>query len=215
MTTATASTLPQGQTFLLEDVSWDYYTRTLQEMERQKRHVRVTYDRGRMEFMTFTVLHEFVRRTLGRFVETYSLERGVRATSLGSFTCRRSDLDRGLEPDECYYVHSAPPPAEPQEIDPSIHPVPDLAIEVDITHSSLPRQSIYAALGVQEIWRYSKEHVTFLRRLPNGTYVSIEKSDVFPELTGERIGHFLGLALPNQQYDAVVAFRDWLRSPRS
>src|SRR3954471_8280275 len=94
----------QPQTFVLEDVSWDYYTRTLQEFERQKRRVRVTYDRGRMEFMTFTVLHEFIRRTLGRLVETYSLERGIRATSLGSLTCRRIDLDRGIEPDECFYV---------------------------------------------------------------------------------------------------------------
>ena len=164
--------------------------------------------------MTFTVLHEFIRRTLGRFVETYSLERNVRATSLGSLTCRREDLDRGIEPDECYYVTSEPPPAEAQELDLSIHAVPDLAIEVDITHSSLPRQSIYASLGVPEIWRYDGGRLSFLRRQKDGTYAAIERSDAFPELTVERLEHFLQLALPNQQFDAVIAFRDWARTLR-
>jgi Uma2 family endonuclease len=203
---------PDPKTFLLEDVSWDYYTRTLQELDRQKRHVRVTFDQGRMEFMTFTVLHEFLRRTLGRLVETYSIERGVRATSLGSLTYRRQDLQRGLEPDECYYVTTEPPPAEPTEIDLTLYGVPDLAIEVDITHSSIPRQSIYAALGVPEIWRHTGHALALLRRQPSGTYAGIDRSDAFPELTAERLAHYVQLAMPNRQYDAVVAFRDWLRA---
>lgn len=144
--------VPRGERFLLYGVSWDYYDRTLRELEGQHRRIRVTYDRGRLEFMTLTHLHEFIKKTIGRLIETYSLDRGIPATGLGSLACRREDLDRGLEPDECYYVGRPPP---------------DLAVEVDITVSSVPRQPIYAALGVPEVWRYDGRAVTFLH--PCGT----------------------------------------------
>lgn len=210
MTTTLA--LPESKVFLLDDVSWDYYTRTVEEFAGHHRHVRVTYDQGRMEFMTFTVLHEFLKRTLGRLVETYSVERGVRATSLGSLTCRRRDLLRGLEPDECFYVSTEAPPAEPTEVDLSLYGPPDLAIEVDITHSSIPRQPIYSALGVPEVWRLTGESLTFLSRQVSGSYVPIDQSDAFPELTTEMLAKFVRMAIPNHQFDAVVAFRDWLRA---
>src|SRR3954452_18636163 len=121
MTAPTPPTSPTsptsgGERFLLDGVTWDYYDRTLRELERQRRRVRVTYDRGRLEFMTLTQLHEFIKKTIARLIETYSVERGIPATGLGSLTCRREDLDRGLEPDECYYVATPPPPARAQEI---------------------------------------------------------------------------------------------------
>lgn len=161
--------------------------------------------------MTLTSLHEFIKKTLGRLVETLSLERGIPATGLGSLTCRREDLDRGLEPDECYYVATPPPPAEAQPIDLTVHPPPDLAIEVDITVSSVPRQPIYAALGVPEVWRFDGQTVSFLHRQLDGRYARAEESLAFPGLTAEQLNRFLVMALPNRQFEAVIAFRDWLR----
>jgi Uma2 family endonuclease len=207
----TTAPAPGGQHFVLDGVSWDYYDRTLRELERQHRHVRVTYDRGRLEFMTLTSLHEFIKKTMGRLVETLSVERGIPATGLGSLTCRREDLDRGLEPDECYYVATPPPPAEAQPIDLTVHPPPDLAIEVDISASSVPRQPIYGALGVPEVWRFDGQAVLFLRRQSDGRYVRADESLAFPGLTPQQFNRFLLMALPNRQFEAVVAFRDWLR----
>ena len=39
-------------------------------------------------------------------------------------------------------------------------PPPDLVIEVDVTHSSVPRMPIYAALGVPEVWRLAEGAVS-------------------------------------------------------
>jgi hypothetical protein len=63
-------------------------------------------------------------------------------------TFRREDLDRGLEPDNCYYIQHEAAVRERDEIDLTIEPPPDLAVEVDITASSIDRLSIYMALGV-------------------------------------------------------------------
>ena len=53
--------------------------------------------------------------------------------------------------------------------------------------------------------------MTILRREAAGTYVRIDRSDAFPELTADLIDRFVRLAMPNRQFDAIVAFRDWLR----
>ena len=41
----------------------------------------------------------------------------------------------------------------------TVDPPPDLVIEVDITRSSLDKLSIYAALRVPEVWRYTDGEV--------------------------------------------------------
>ena len=44
-----------------------------------------------------------------------------------------------------------------RDVDLSIDPPPDLALEVDVTRSCLNRLEIYAALGVAEVWRFDGE----------------------------------------------------------
>uniref|UniRef100_UPI0025E0522D Uma2 family endonuclease n=1 Tax=Okeania sp. SIO2F4 TaxID=2607790 RepID=UPI0025E0522D len=53
-------------------------------------------------------------------------------------------------------------------------PPPYLAIEIDITSSSLERLTIYAALGVREIWRFDGEKL-FIYCLKEGSYQEQEK----------------------------------------
>ena len=148
---------------------------------------------------------------MGRLVDLWSVERTVPTTGLGSLTCRRKDLDRGLDPDECYYVATPPPPAEAEPLDLTAHPPPDLAIEVDVSSSSVPRQPIYAALGVPEVWRFDGKAVSFLHLQPDGRYTPAEQSLAFAGLTPEQLNRFVLMALPNRQFEAVIAFRDWLR----
>ena len=64
-------------------------------------------------------------------------------------THKREDLDRGAEPDQCYWLgENARRMAGKRRLDLALDPPPDLAIEVDITRSSLDRLPIFAALGV-------------------------------------------------------------------
>ena len=202
------------QRFVFPDASWDFYTSTLYELEAQGLHTRVTYDDGWMELMTTGDNHERAKKVIARLIEQYSLEMDIPALGLGQITCRRKDLRKGLEPDECYYVRTEPPPMSQGELDLLTYPPPDLAVEVEITRGSIPRQPIYAALGVDEIWRFDGERLTVLHRTPDGRYEPHEKSLAFPELCIDQLNRFIRQALTGNQHEAIKAFRDWVRSLR-
>src|SRR5439155_310836 len=69
----------------------------------------------------------------------------------GSTTLRRRRKQRGLEPDRCFWIANEPAVRAVRDLDLRIHPPPDLAVETDVTNSSLDRMGIYAALGVLEV----------------------------------------------------------------
>jgi Uma2 family endonuclease len=98
------ATLIQNQTsgILLKNISWKTYESLLNELG-EHGGIRLTYDRGNLEIMTPSAPHEGSKKILGRFVESVSEELNIEIRSLGSLTCRREDLARGLEPDQCYY----------------------------------------------------------------------------------------------------------------
>jgi Uma2 family endonuclease len=198
------------QRFVLEDVTWDYYDHTLREIEAAHQHVRVTYDDGRMELMVMGDEHERIKATIRRLLEQYALDMDIPITGLGSVTHRRKHLRKGVEPDECYYVLTPPPPMA-RTLDLEKYPPPDLAIEVDITSGSIPRQPIYAKLGVPEIWRFDGQNVHPMIRTPKGDYEENGTSRAFPKLPMDQFNHFLQMALETSQHEAVKAMSEWVR----
>ncbi len=70
--------------------------------------------------------------------------------ALGMTTWRRPDMDKGLEADQCYYIHNAALARGREELELEVDPPPDLAIEVDIRSSSLNRMGVHAGLRVPE-----------------------------------------------------------------
>src|SRR5437660_1797185 len=89
------STEPE-EPVLLEDVSWEFYEEFLEELDRLKRHLRVTYDDGRMEIMTLTNRHEQEKKLIARLVEIYAWVREIDITGAGSVTLKRPKR-KGLE----------------------------------------------------------------------------------------------------------------------
>ena len=209
MTLATEPTIGHLRHMLLEDVSWEEYERMLREAEAEHRHLRITYDDGRMEIVSPSGKHERVKGFIGMLIEQYGLERDIWFLPLGSVTCRRKNLRCGLEPDECYYVQHRP--ANADELDLNVEPPPDLAVEVDITRSSLNRDSIYARLGVPEVWRFTGDRVEVLVRTSNGGYIPATRSAAFPDLDIDALNRFLTMGLEGDQHAAAMAFRKWLR----
>ncbi|HEY9740149.1 MAG TPA: Uma2 family endonuclease, partial [Coleofasciculaceae cyanobacterium] len=138
---------------LLRNISWQTYQDLLKDLEEQP-GIRLSYDRGLLEIMAPSPPHENYKKVLGRFVETLTEELNIEIKSLGSLTCKREDLARGLEPDQCYYIQNEAVVRTLDEIDFNQDPPPDLVIEIDISSSSINRLSLYAALGVPEVWRY-------------------------------------------------------------
>jgi Uma2 family endonuclease len=186
----------------VDGVSWGMYVQLCDEIVRGG--TRITYDRGRLEIVTPSQLHEQTKKIVARIVEAYGVLAGVPVDGLGSMTMRREVLDRGLEPDECYYIQNAAILADGHEIDLAIDPPPDLAIEIDIPPPDIAKQPIYAALGVPEVWRYDGRRVAYLARQADGRYAEVERSLALPGLDNGWVNDLLAIGLASGQSAAVA-----------
>jgi Uma2 family endonuclease len=210
------TTIPAERRVTLDGVSWQFYQNMLDEVGES--HVRLTFDRGRLEIMSPLPIHEQVKKVLARLIEAYADEMHLTIEGLGSTTFDREDLQKGLEPDECYYVANASAVIGKEEFDWTIDPPPDLAIEVDISRPDVARQPIYAALGVAEIWRYDGREVVSLHRVGGdrasgeARYVAGGKSLAFPELAMGELNRLLQVGLAEGQTAAVRGLREWCRA---
>lgn len=207
------ATLPHPRTspdhIVLHDVSWRLYELLLEEVGDS--HLRITYDRGRLEIMSPRPEHEMRKRWIGMLIELITLERDIPFATLGSTTWRREDLQKGLEPDECYYIQNELLIRGRNDIDLRRDPPPDLVVEIDITHHEIDREAIYAAIGVPEIWRDNGSAVEFLELTPEGAYRRRETSVAFPDISAADLNRFLSLFQKHDHTTARRMFVDWLR----
>ena len=210
MSTAVSERL-QGATqrFVLRDIDWQGYQSLLKILGDQP--VRVTYDRGTLELMTPLPIHERYKSLFGRMVETLTEELDLDVYSIGSTTLGREELDRGLEPDECFYISSARKIRDLKNIDLKFDPPPDLAIEIDITSNSGRRLSIYSALRIPEVWQFDGEILTVLRLQDDGSYRVSERSEELPFLPMADIAAFIRDYQPGTDTQWAKAFRRWVR----
>lgn len=200
------------QRVTLHGVSWQTYTQLLAELGDQ-RASRLAYDQGVLEITMPSDRHETHKKLLERMVETLTEELEQPAKIFGSTTLNREDLERGAEPDSCYYIQHVSQIAG-RQVDLTTDPPPDLVIEVDISSPSSRRIDIYWQLGVPEIWRYSNGRVQF-HRLAGGEYVSCDRSPTFPFVTTAVINQFLQQAEIQDDTTFVRAWRGWIRQQAS
>ena len=163
----------------LQGVSWKTYTDFVAGL--RDRRVFVTYDRGTMEIQTMSPSrkHENPKELISALIQSIRLLKGVPIESGGSTTHRREDLEKGAEPDACYWIQNEEKVRGVGDLDLAKYPPPDLVVEVDIHASSISRVELFAKLGVPEIWRIDGDELQFLH-LENGQYRPIEKSHVLP-----------------------------------
>jgi Uma2 family endonuclease len=164
----------------LQGVSWDTYVQFVDGLE--ERRMFVTYDHGTMEIQTMSPSrrHENPLGLIQRLVGAISLLRGIPIESGGSTTHRRADLAKGVEPDACYWVKNEARVRGVMDLDLSKYPPPDLAIEIGIHASAINRMSIFAKMGVSEIWHIDGLKLQFLLLDRTKKYRSIQTSRVFP-----------------------------------
>jgi Uma2 family endonuclease len=171
--------LPQPERrVLLRDVSWEMY-QSLRLIE-QNYHLRMTYDRGLLEIMSPSRKHERVSYLIGRMIDEWTMHHDIDIGAGRNTTFNRKDLDRGLEPDNCYWITHEPDIRDREEFDLAIDPPPDLAIEVDVSRLSISKLPIYASLGVPEIWRWRYEALEILRLNEQSEYVIQQASLELP-----------------------------------
>lgn len=174
---------------LLRKATWKQYVELRDSDE--NRHTRMTYDRGSLEFMSPTNLHERLRIAISTCIFAWAVERDFEILSCGSTTFRREDLERGLEPDNCYYIQHRSAVQHKEEIDLLVDPPPDLVLEVDITSSSINRLAIYAAMGVPEIWRWHNDALHLYRLDASGEYAPVSSSRALPGFPFELAAQFV------------------------
>lgn len=205
---------PEPQFVELGDIRWETYESLVEDVGEQ--HVFITYDEGRMVLMPPLQVHDLRKKLIARMIELASVELGIPIACYGSSTWRRKDLKKGIEADECYYVQNEHRVRGKTEFDLTHDPPPDLVIEVEHTHHPLDRAAIYAAFGVNEIWRHDGARLQFLKRGGDGAYHPIAASEAFPFLTPDVIERHLAMAPSAGEFAAIVAFRQWVLalSPR-
>ena len=155
-------TLPENGRLLLSDVSWDEYEALLEELS-EKRHLKISYDEGSLEMMTLSPEHEGFKGLFTHLIQILTEEMNLPDKSLGSTTMKQKKKARGAEPDDCFYIENVAKVRGLRRLDLTTDPPPDLAVEIDVTHPSLDKMSIYAALGTPECWRFDGRQVQFYR----------------------------------------------------
>jgi Uma2 family endonuclease len=174
----TAVLNPPEQRVLLHNVRWDTYERLLMDLH-DSCAPRLTYDRGTLEIMSPSSEHERYNRIIAQIVEELAVEMNLDFDNLGSTTFRREDLDRGFEPDSCFYLQNVQRVRHKKRIDLTFDPPPDLVIEIDITKSSLDKFAIFREASVPEVWRFDGDRLG-MYALKSGMYHEQETSIVFP-----------------------------------
>lgn len=165
---------------------------------------RFTYDNGTLEITMPLEIHERSARLIELFIRILVMEMGLKMKTMGSTTLEREDLLKSAEPDNGYYIQNYASVAD-HEINLSIDPAPDLIVEVDITHTDLNKDRLYAAMGVSEFWRFNGKTWRVLQ-LVEGEYVEQERSPTFPITNKADFYGFLEVAM-RDEITAEIEFR--------
>jgi len=175
-------------------------------------YLRHSYDGWTLEMMTPRRDHEWIKGLVGRMLEAMALALDIPIQSTGSTTLSRSKHDRGLQPDESYYVGEHVPTVGSETYEPGVDPPPDLAIEVEATNPVVPRLPLFAAIGVPEIWRWTGDEMEFLRLSRGRKYEKTQRSLAFPFIAAADVTRFLQRRDPANENAVVRSFVKWART---
>ncbi|MGM3307955.1 Uma2 family endonuclease [Anabaena sp. WFMT] len=200
--------VPPGQRVLLEDVTWTELEAILEELG-EHRAARIAYDRGMLEIMAPLPEHEDDKEIISDLVKVLLEELDIEFRCLGSTTFKNQFMEKGIEPDQCFYIKNEALIRGKKRLDLTIDPPPDLALEIDIT--SRTHTNIYQALQVPELWRFEKAKLQ-INILEDGNYVESQSSLNFPGLPLiEVIPQYLEQSKTAGRNATLKAFRSWVR----
>ncbi len=196
--------VPPGQAIILRDINWSDFEAILEDLG-EHRSSRIAYDCGTLYIMEPLPEHEVSKVLITNLVEIVLEELDIDFWSLGSTTFKNQIMMKGIEPDNCFYIQNESLIRGKDRIDLTIDPPLDLAIEVDVTSRSHP--SIYAKLGVPELWRFEKGQLK-IDILQDGVYVNYDVSSIFPAIPLiDIIPEYLAKAKENGRNKTIKEFR--------
>ncbi|NJL01546.1 MAG: Uma2 family endonuclease [Spirulinaceae cyanobacterium SM2_1_0] len=201
-----ATRQPTGeQRVVLRGLSWEAYLVILNVLP-ETRGARLTYDDRVLEITVPLEDHEFYRSLIEYFIRGLVELMGLPIKAMGSTTMNSPSLQKGAEPDNAYYIQNQPL-VKGRKVDFSQDPPPDLVVEVDITHTDIAKNQLYASLGVPEFWRFDGQ-VWRIYTLESGVYVEAEQSPTFPAVPKAQLYTFLAQAR-DDEVGAMRVLRAW------
>jgi Uma2 family endonuclease len=202
--------VPPGNKVLLKDISWQMFEKILNNLG-EGYAARIAYDKGTLEIKMPLLGHEDDKEIIGDLVKALLEEFDIDFRSVGSTTFKREDMQNGVEPDQCFYIQNEAAIRGKRQIDLTVDPPPDLALEIDNTSDSRLRFNSYQALGVPEVWRYNRQ-VLQIYLLQDGKYIESAISPNFGELPiVGMIPQYVEQSKTAGRSSTIKAFRTWVR----
>jgi Putative restriction endonuclease len=198
------------QHLLLSDVSWQSYV-TIGNALLDRPALRLTFDRGKLEFMTTSPKHEIYKKWLSRFVDILAEEFSQPKISAGNMTFQKEELEKGIEADDCFWIINESAMRGKLTWDPKVDPLPDLGLEIEISRSVLNRLDIYAALRILEVWCFNGMAFRIYRLQADGTYKQVQESQLFPKVPLGELVRFFALIETTDDLTVCRQFREWVR----
>lgn len=178
-----------GQQFVIPGVSWEAYV-GFSDALGERPSPRMVYCAGRLTLMGKTRHHEWLSGLLDHFVLGVAVVLGLECEPSGEATCRRREKEAGLEGDRTFHFgRNAERMRGPKNYDFDVDPPPDLAIEVEVTHSADDAVAAWGRLSVPEIWRFDARRwtCTFWNRRRDGSYRQVTRSLFLPALEADDV----------------------------
>lgn len=195
---------------VLWDISWEAYERLLTD-HLDKSVPRFAYDRGVLEIFRPSLVDEVVNRLIASVVAFVAEGLETDMVALGSSTFKREELQRGFDPDSCFYIQNAERIRGNNEIDVRVDPSPDLVIESRGPDFIPDKRPIYADFGVREVWRHDGDRVTIFA-LNNGEFAEAPESAVLPPLTSSVLSRFVREGESHGSVARSREVREWARN---
>lgn len=174
---------------VMEGVSWQQYEALYDALP--DRYLRQAYYRGTLELREKTMRQQRTKCVIRSFVSSTAYEFGIHIAGWGSTTLTRKKLQCGVEPDESYFIANEQAIRHIRDIGPEEIPVPDLVIETDMDQAYLDRLTVFAVLGVREVWKYDGHDLRFYSLTASQQYESIARSESFPFLAPDDVLRFV------------------------
>ncbi len=206
----TARALEGEHRFFLPDIGWEGYEALLKMIG--DGHTRVTYDRGDAELRSPSNKHDEYAELVGRIINLVTEELRIPCRSLRSTTWRKFAVEGGLEADNSYYITNLPQIRGRRILNLNFDPPPDLAVEIEISHSALNRLRVYAGLGVPEVWRFDGNRLAIHRLQTDGNYATRNDSLEIPAITPDEIVHWVHEGEAETDHtEWALRLREWIR----
>ncbi|VEP18496.1 conserved hypothetical protein [Hyella patelloides LEGE 07179] len=164
------------QILSLSNMSWSDYERLVET----DIDYRASYLNGVITIVSPSRSHERIAEIINGLIKTYCRKYNLVYFPMGSTTLKNPPL-AGKEPDHSFAF----------ETDKSL---PDLAVEVTYTSGGIADLEKYKYLGVQEVWLWKNNEITFYRWV-DSEYVEIKNSMAMPKLSSSFLIAFINRGL--------------------